>query len=735
MARMQLFKKVAHGLMVVIMMTVLFISSGPVAAQPAVYTYANGIRLAAALPLPIYHVLTLKVDQSATFSLSQEFSNIYGRNIPLPQEDQYRGITRFTSLNETKNTLLEQFGATGGFYAYNPSHAFGNDPVKSAELDKVRAQQLACQFLISHPNLLLPAVQVLNVPGTDVLCDHNFTSDPLYPVSTEFVTGQDVTPGANQDPNQALRVLVTLPILLHAGDASKGVGDIPLGGPGGHISMIFDNTSPNADPTQSLDQSVGGLQGIAMPAFGRSFEWDRNVPAVDPVESQQVLIGLLKAAYPGATDIVVPMPALEFYVSDAGTPQTLLEPMLNFSGIHLTVDGQDITLKSMTLPAVQQGAGGVGPAVTIAAPLDGSGYLPGKPTDLQGMISDGIPPYNYDWQLDDGTSLGGGTADAAGNLPVLSKILPQPDWKGTAGTQTVHLVVTDSEGATREAEVTLYAPSYLFLPALATHTGMASILQSLPQSVSASASGPVPNSINYRFGVEYGSDYPPYGAGGPDLAGVPPDANGFSGGLMSLGYPRVFNWANSLAWERDWRDCSLGGSDCTYGVDRADFVYYSGHGSNGGIAVPSNSHDSNWADASNARFSSARWVAFSSCLTLRAQWTPASAAPIRRWFNAFQGVHMLMGFNSLMADVAYGGPLVDNMRMPSFIGIDFPWAQRTIAQAWVQTAFELNAGKPAYIWATSASVNPIGNKLPKVTDALLPRPYPANWYYWVWWDD
>jgi hypothetical protein len=96
---------------------------------------------------------------------------------------------------------------------------------------------------------------------------------------------------------------------------------------------------------------------------------------------------------------------------------------------------------------------------------------------------------------------------------------------------------------------------------------------------------------------------------------------------------------------------------------------------------------------------------------------------------------MLLGFNSLMADIAFGPGLVDNMRMPSFLGFEFPWAQRTIAEAWVQTAFQMNAGKPAYLWATSASVNPIGNKLPKVTDAPLSRPFPVNWFYWVWWND
>jgi hypothetical protein len=240
---------------------------------------------------------------------------------------------------------------------------------------------------------------------------------------------------------------------------------------------------------------------------------------------------------------------------------------------------------------------------------------------------------------------------------------------------------------------------------------------------------------SYSFGVEYGSDYPPYGPGGTDLGGVPPDANGLSASLIGLGWPRVFNWYNANAWEKDWRDCTLGGIDCSYGVDRADFVYYSGHGSYGGIAMPSNTHDTGWADGTNARFQNARWVGFSSCLTLRAQWPTPGSEPIRKWFNAFQGAHMLLGFNSLMADIAFGAPLVDNMRMPTFLGIPFPWSQRTIAEAWVQTAFQLNAGKPAYIYATSASYNPVGNKLPTIGDPILPRPYPVNWYYWVWWND
>jgi hypothetical protein len=91
-----------------------------------------------------------------------------------------------------------------------------------------------------------------------------------------------------------------------------------------------------------------------------------------------------------------------------------------------------------------------------------------------------------------------------------------------------------------------------------------------------------------------------------------------------------------------------------------------------------------------------------------------------------------------MADIAFGHPLVDNMRVPTYsvFGVLFPmpWAQRTIAEAWVQTAFELNAGKPAYIYAWRTGVDPSLDKLPSVSDPTPANPYPVQWFYWVWWD-
>jgi hypothetical protein len=247
----------------------------------------------------------------------------------------------------------------------------------------------------------------------------------------------------------------------------------------------------------------------------------------------------------------------------------------------------------------------------------------------------------------------------------------------------------------------------------------------------------------YWFGIEAGWDYPPYGPGGNDLAGVIPDANGFKSGMESLGWGQRFYWANGSAWEKDWRDCSyVGGADCSYGVDRADFVYYAGHGGGGGISLPSNTHDTSWADANKMAFNTVKWVGFASCQTLRAQFTPATSAPIRRFFPSFNGgARLLLGFNSNMGDVAFGPRFVDNMRVPVMylpfgITLPMPWWQHTIAEAWVMTAFEMNAGKPAYMWITGNGQDPYYDKLPgPYTPMPSAQPYPFGAWHWVWWDE
>jgi hypothetical protein len=707
--------------------------AGRLAAQgePQPYITANGIALQAGAPLPVYQFLKPAITQGLTSSVAGRFTAIASPTQGAPVfQDLYRGLPRYTAPNTATRTLLTQFAATGGFYAYNVD-AVGADTAPATPLNAAEAQRAACLFLVNNSfagrtgQLYLgdgDTFQGALTPDTGGCQDTG-----QYSATLIRGTGLNAAPGSQQDPVQSLGVVVQVPISL---PAINNTPAIPLGGPGGHLSLLLRATSPN-DTGATLDQGTPGLAAVALPFFERQFKFLREAPAVDIVQARLAAEQRLRALFPNATSISVPTPALIYAVGEAGEPQRALEPVLEFQGASATVGGQTIILKNFDLPAVQSGAGGFGPSVSIAAP-GGTTFVPGALTALTGAIGAGTAPYSYTFTLEDGTPLGPAGSLAAPGAVSAQARLPAVGKDGLPAPVSVFLRVEDADGARREAVVTLtpkVAPQ-LYLP-LSRKEGAA------PAAAPAGAAPAAElAAVNYRFGSEMASDYPPYGVFNEgDLPGVPPDVNGLRNGLKAYGWGERFFWSNSGVWERDWRDCSLGGSDCTYGVDRADLAYYSGHGGPAGLYPSNNTKDSGFFDGANARFQNVRWAMFSSCQTLRVSFTTAPNEPLRRWLPAFRGAHMLLGFNSNMGDVAYGGPLVDNMRIPTFLGlVEFPWAQLSIRAAWVKTAFDLNAGKPAYVYATSASVNPADNKLPKGGDALLPRPTPVNWYYWVWWE-
>lgn len=709
---------------------------GPSTATARAFRTANGIGIQAGTPLPIFAMVAPAVNGDGSVNLAQQFDNIYNRQSALT--DTYRGGLRFTVPNTTTNSILERYGATGGFYAYNAKEAFGE--TAQGSLTAAAAESMACNFLFkpNSPNKSFVNVDGLLLVGHDAggqltpqssllsIPPPTDCSKPGY--SAHLIWSNTQTSGGQSGTPQAIGAVVEVPMSLNTGLFSQ-TPSVPIGGAGGHISLLF-RPSPAAGGGFSLDSSVPGLAALSMPFYGRSLNFSRTAPAVDPAQVQTQVEQQVRSSYPDATNVTVPAPNLLYMADEAGSAQKGLEPDLNFAGIEVTAGGVTFSLKDINVPAVQSGAGGFGPTVSITSPANGSHFTPGGNVSLAGSILGGALPYTYTWELEDGTPLKQGSLSSDGSVALTTNQLSARSHNGVPAATTVILRVTDNEGAVRAASVSLLptvAPA-LFLAAI-QHNGSA---------LAATQAGPASTFhtsgiSNYTFGQESGYDYPPYGPGGSDLPGVVPDANGFKSGMLSYGWNSRFSWSNASAWERDWRDCSLGGGDCTYGVDRADFVYYTGHGSNGGISLPS-SVDSSWFPGTNARFSNIRWVGFSSCLTLRAQWPTPGAEPIRNWFNSFRGAHMLLGFNSVMADIAFGGPLVDNMRMPTFLGIPFPWAQRTIREAWVLTAFNMNAGKPAYIYAIGNGVNPVDNKLPQPTDALLPRPYPVSSWHWVWWD-
>lgn len=724
------------GFALVLIITLIAVPSLNVRARPAEQPFvtANGIALQQNLALPILSLQPLTVTNRDTAALANRLEGLGASQFV--GSDEYQGLPRFTVPNTDTASLFTQYTATGGFYAFDLDE-IGREDARG-EVDVEQAKLLACQFLLQNGfidpegNLLRTAqsqtpqgVRILNPGG----CNFAQGQSPGYEVSTiQAATVSATTPNAAptiQTIGASVVITMAVPLLRQSLAPS-----IPLGGPGGHISLLFSTTQ--ADKGPSLDNSVPGLGAVAMPFYGRGVELGREVPIRNPDELMQEVEKQVRASIPGATSVRMPQPELFYYIEEAGVPQSTAEPVLNLSGIEVTVGDETIILRDLTVPLLQGGPEGFGPTVSITSPANGSAFTPGAEVTIQGQIADGVAPYSVAWLGPDGELLGEGTQNAAGSVQLKTKVLPALGKDGLPQPIVVTLRVTDNEGATREASVTLTpsrAPAiYLPLVAQTLAEGGAAPARATAQDISIAQA-------SHSFGIEANWDYPPAGSGGADLPGVKPDANGLKSGLAGYGYAQRFYWSNASAWEKDWRDCSLGGADCTYGVDRADYVYYAGHGAAGGISMAS-SHDSTWFSGSDARYQTLRWIGFASCQTLRVQGYTSPNEPIRRWFGAFRGAHLLTGFNSNMRDVAFGGPLASNMRIPKLLGIEFPWAQQTIAQAWVTTAFSLNAGKPAYIYARGTNgANPINDKLPKPGSPAPARPFPVASYHWVWWNE
>ncbi len=701
------------GLMAAISLT----TAGQPTAQanaPATYLTNNGIQLTAGQPIPVFIFQAPQVSADGSVRPLGGRLGAIGFETGLEQAP-YLNQPRFTMFNEETGAILEQYGATGGFYAFNATEAFSE--TFRGELDPIQAQYLACMMLYDYNQMLLPDNDLISTPNV-VSCDYDFNNNP-YIVSPIQAAAADAMGRSLSEP-ETIGLVVQVPMFVRTARFSR-IPQVPLGGAGGHISMLFRTTNPDDDGF-SLDQNTPGLGALAMPFYGRSLEFLNNFPARDIGEVRELIEKTVWESYPGASRVDVPDPDLLYMPSDAAQVQKILEPMFEFEGIEVEVDGELIILRSIAVSAVEPGS--LGPEVAITSPADGSFFKPNTAVSFTGIITGGEAPYTYSWQVED-TIFMTGTLPTMGEVSATAEDLAVDGRTSTAASVIVMLEVEDNQGVVRHAMLNLFqeTPALSYLP----------MIRGDGTAVSMTRAIEAPTAV-YRFGVHAGSDYPPYGPGGSDLPGVIPDVNGFRSSMMNYGWISTYNWWNANAWEKDWRDCSLGGIDCTQGVDRVDFAYYAGHGGPGGLSMPNKTQDSGWFDGNKARYSTLRWAGFASCQTLRVQGYAAGSEPIRRWFGAFQGAHMLLGYNSNMRDVAFGPRLVDNMRPVTFFGITI--SQRSVREAWVQTAFQMNAGKPAYIYAKGTNgVNPYNHRLPRQGDPALARPYPVASYHWVWWNE
>jgi hypothetical protein len=655
------------------------------------------------------------VSTETTQALARLFPGVSGNRTV--SDTTHAGTLRYTDVNTATGRELQQYVASGGFFVYNSKRAFSEQP--GAELN-IYTPNWVCNFLASKQ--LFPA-------ETEPLTRN--CNDPSLPYDVTPIYLSVVTPSAalanGVGGTQAISSLTQIGVVYHVPLAVNVTAAaphfIPLGGPGGHLSILLTGFGDQ----ESLDPQWPGINAVASPWYNRTLERQGDYPEV-PVDQA---IQSLRSVAPGA--VITPgNPVLEYYVGDPAEPQPFIMPMWHFPDAMANVGGQEVNLRGVWVPGID----GFLPGVHITVPPDGSTYFPGRPVTVTGVISGSAGPFNYALTLEDGSPLKSGVAPS-GTLHLLVNSLPLFNNKGQAVDIRLQLTVTDTNGASSQDSVMLHPPRLSYLPIVMRNAGMlgAYVLVSDMRDVSSQGRAPDRADIVHSMGVEFVRYY---NGTNPDLSGVPPDGNGYYSGLASAGWSGAFYWANNSAWERDWRDCSLGGSDCTYGVDRAEFAYFSGHGSPARIYFGTNINSYNFFGG-NARYQNVRWAGFSSCQTLRAgPYVSPGNPPLTNWFNAFQGAYMLLGFHSNMADIAFGGPLVDNMRVPLWFGfLPQPSLQLSVREAWVQTAFAMNAGDPAYLYAVGA-FDPVNFRLPdpsRFVDYFTSPLSPGSIYQfrWVWW--
>jgi Family of unknown function (DUF6345) len=692
-------------------------------AQVSIEPPASPATVQATLPisLPVFQLGAPAVNQDTLQRLAASYSGI--SPTATLSDTTFAGSLSLRSVNTQTGTSLQQFVATGGFFATNFQRAF--------------SETAGLRLTGYNPSTICSYLQ-----GKSLFPQDFAPSDPKgctgyreTPIYLSILTPTLPTSGANSPAaagaiSEVVQIGVEFqaPLEVVVGQLpTGGPMYMPLGGPGGHLSLLLTGFGDQ----ESLDPMMTGLNAIAAPMNGRFIQRTiGSYPVVPPQVVRSQLSDRLRSILPAGAVITPGNPGLEYYVDHPAVTQTVIMPMWVFTDATANVGGEEVDLKGLTLPGVE----GFLPDVHITSPASNAIYFPGRPLTVTGTISGTAEPFTYTLEVEGGSVLTTGVAPS-GTLQLPLNSVPFPIGKGSGDNVVLRLSATDSNGAMSQDSVLLQSPLFVYLP-LVLRDATGSSAMSLP-GASPWAEAPAQPATAFTMGVEW-IQY--YNGTNPDLPGVPPDANGFYNRLVSLGWTGRFNWGNNAAWEKDWRDCSLGGIDCTFGVDRAEFAYFSGHGSPARIYFGVNKDAySFWGG--NARFQNVRWAAFSSCQTLRAgPYVGPGNPPLTDWFNSFQGAYMLLGFHSTMGDIAFGGPLIDNMKLPKLFGvIPLFSSQPTIRDAWVMTAFQMNAGKPAYLYAVG-NLNPVDYKLPDPAWSFF---YPdvsvpltgIYQFRWVWWNE
>jgi hypothetical protein len=163
-------------------------------------------------------------------------------------------------------------------------------------------------------------------------------------------------------------------------------------------------------------------------------------------------------------------------------------------------------------------------------------------------------------------------------------------------------------------------------------------------------------------------------------------AIGFKSVMAAHSIPTAFDWRGWAAFEKDFKEQSLGGWDHSY-VDNVDAQWYTGHGSANSFTFKS-SIDDTQLTPNEARWGNRdlEWMQLESCQVLRD--TNGTHNYFSRWGGAVDGLHILNGFhtNAYCVGGGTGGTFASYLFPRKILWWTLP--ALTVRNAWAQMAID-----------------------------------------------
>ena len=299
----------------------------------------------------------------------------------------------------------------------------------------------------------------------------------------------------------------------------------------------------------------------------------------------------------------------------------VLVPHYDIGGILYGSEGQQADKLRKLIPATED--------PRYVPQVDLSALALGSLVQAQAAVNGGRPPYRFEW------------FSSSADLSTIPDDVSQIEYNATprqqAGDEVVAVKVTDDNGIIVEAAATVQVSS------TSPQTG---------DSEAALLAGGVRD-----FGVERAVS---------DLCAA--NQAGFINRFLADGVVKRFNWTGASAWERDFKQPPAG-TDTTW-VDNADIVFYCGHGYGGGFTFESNMDDGylTYTDAAGAWGNyDLEWLSLLSCQVLMDTYDGKKWNT--RWGPAFDGLHLLTGFQTNAYDWPDFGPRYAAYMLGRKIGI------------------------------------------------------------------